>query len=191
MIMMRRAKRVAEVLARVAVAEREASAEELSHSLTSFELEDLAGVPVMCYSDAFHNDEMPAESVIFLWRSRPEYGHWCAAWERLPGVLGVFDSYGTTKPDAWRRGQGECEAIKLGQEDTSLLNVALGGKYHKIEWNDHPLQAKHPRVTTCGRWCALRLAFPELDPEEFANACKIAALAIEIPLDDLVVRLTR
>jgi len=193
--------KVATALARAAGRSRAADQHELGYSLTGGEVEALCAgrrgspVTVAAYSQVFPHDaaaqSSPAIPAVFLWRERDDYGHWCSVWERAPGVLAVFDSYGVTPPDAWRCGVRAEKLAELGQERPRILDHALSRGYSRVEWNDHPLQARSAGVTTCGRWCALRLAFSELDPEEFAAACSMAANSLGISLDDLVVRLTR
>jgi len=192
-------RQVAAVFTRRAAAEPRATAAELGHSLTTDELRELVGpgVFVGSYDEAFADPDTPLLPCVFLWRARPDYGHWCAAWHRETRGGGrraaVFDSYGEAEPDAWRLEQDPQVARALGQDETLLLDsvVAPRAAVRALEWNDHPLQERDPRITTCGRWCALRLAFPELTPEGFAAAVRGACTRLNCAPDDLVVRLLR
>jgi hypothetical protein len=130
-------------------------------------------------------------ALVFLYRSRPEYGHYMCVFERPDSEdIYVFDSYGRA-PDAYGAHLSADVRVRLQQTMPLLLEAVLAAHYRAIQWNEYKLQAIDPKVTTCGRWCVIRIALRDLGVKAFAQAVRAAAKSIGGTPDQLVTLLTQ
>lgn len=64
------------------------------------------------------------------------------------------------------------------------LTYLLSNTDKKVEWNEFQLQDFNPDISTCGRWCVVRLRMKHLTPKQFYDLFKSDD---EIDSDELVV----
>jgi hypothetical protein len=117
----------------------------------------------------------PHGACVILYETKQNYGHWCVLLEQKSGKkkknIEHFDSYGM-KPD------DELAYIPenykhTGGEDYPWLTYLLAkatspkGKYNKVAYNDYPLQESKNDISTCGRWCGMRVVLKQLNIDQF------------------------
>ena len=141
-------------------------------------LGDDAGVVV--YSDAFFPGgpsvrdllrRWPWRAVIMLTRSSEQYGHFTALFERPTPrgtSLEIFDSYGR-QADVYNSQLAPTMRARLGQTAPFLLEAIARSGYDRVYWNDVDFQRSAPNVTTCGRWCVVRLYKRALTVAQFRD----------------------
>lgn len=119
----------------------------------------------------------PHDCCIILYETKHNYGHWCALLrQKINEKLFIehFDSYGM-KPDAELAYVPNYYKKELGEDTprlTYLLAKATQNKYHGVIYNEYPLQKVKNDISTCGRWCGLRIVLKDLTLEEFINLFK-------------------
>ena len=92
-------------------------------------------------------------SVILLYETRKDFGHYTALLYDKNGVLEFFDSYGL-KPDE------ELKYAEYNLEEGIPYLTKLLNNYNKpIIYNQSKLQKFIRDVNTCGRWTSLRIRF--------------------------------
>ena len=153
----------------------------------------LPGVHVVLYDEI---PEMPLDEwlrsapergAIILYRWSDRYGHFIAATLDTKGGVNLFDSM-AGGPDSLRDRLSEETAAALGQDSLRLLrDIRLMSveAQKKARYQDKRVQA--PRSETCGRWCALRVIFREIDEDEFTRCVHSTAAAFGLPADVMVV----
>jgi hypothetical protein len=122
---------------------------------------------VMKYCALQRYTKLPERPFVILYETEPNFGHWVAIVDTPEGIE-HFDPYGII-PDKelvwvpkWFRGSS-------GQDVKRLLGMLYhSGK--KINYNQYKLQRED--TSTCGRWCALRIALSHLTTKQFYNAVK-------------------
>ena len=129
-------------------------------------------------------------SCIFLYETRPNYGHWCCVFSRGSGsnkTIEMFDPYGVIPDDQLKLVAKE-KRRELGQAEPHLTRLLYECPY-KVEFNNHHLQENKPGVNTCGRHCCVRLAFRNDTVDAYAKRLKSAkkfnpdqVVALALPL---------
>jgi hypothetical protein len=142
----------------------------MDKSLSNFEIMSLLGdkTKIITYPEIrkYKNiDDLlyPWGNIVILYMTGDSYGHWTTLFKHSDGSIEYFDSYGSVVDQPL-----EIEVIGdiRGQEHfylTRLLSICK----RKVVYNHHKLQSKDRRVSTCGRWCVLRLLNKEKTLEEF------------------------
>lgn len=125
----------------------------------------------------------PWNCAIVLVETKDHFGHWIAILKykqdkeghTIPDdseggkwVIEVFDSYGM-KPDDELKFVPEHMKEKLGADYRYLTDLLYRSGYPVI-YNKIPLQELKGNVSTCGRWCGLRVNFRNIDLGKF---CKV------------------
>lgn len=149
------------------------SKKEVSRGLSSVDLSNLLGgkVRILTYKQLrkFNNiyDVLkPFGKAILLYETSKNWGHWvCLFKDPKSRVIEHFDSYGIRPDD-------EIKFVpqyfrKEGGADLPHLTALLYKSGAPIRYNHYKLQSKRKGVSTCGRWCVLRLIFRDLDEHQF------------------------
>jgi len=145
---------------------------------------------IVMYSDLWRYnsiDELvkPHGAAFILYQQRPTYGHWCAV-TKNKNLISFFDPYGVY-PDAQLEWTKPAMREKLNMDYPYLSDLlAHSPSHYKLEWNKHQYQKYSKDVASCGRWCALFIAFKDLGLTEFA---KLFDLNVK-DNDDIVTLLT-
>lgn len=140
--------------------------------------------------DAHHGDmrewlsTVPAHAAIILHRWKPTYGHWTCCFLQPNGDLQLFDST-AAEPDSLRASQSAKEARVLGQDKAAVVAALRGVPAH---YNDYKFQADDSQ--TCGRWCLLRIALPNLSEDEFARIVRGLATGLGVTPDLVAIAAT-
>lgn len=98
-------------------------------------------------------------AVIILYETRPNYGHWCCMYSAAPGLIEFFDPYGFP-PDSQLQ---YCKGMNVYPVLEDMFKRA-GVRCH---WSSAKFQKESDSVSTCGRWCSLRIALREINPKAF------------------------
>ena len=106
------------------------------------------------------------KKVVLLYHTSSNYGHWCCLYENNKQIY-FFDSYGL-KPDAELNFIPHNLRNDLNQHH-KYLTLLLYNSKKIINYNQYQLQKVSPNIQTCGRWCCLRLQYPEISVNEFKN----------------------
>jgi hypothetical protein len=128
------------------------------------------GVKIVTY-DEFHKlsdiDQIlePTGKVIILILSAENSGHWVCLF-RYKGILNFFDSYGGI-PDNYQLLEHVPIEILIRKQETYswLSHLMINSRYKKLSYNSHRLQG--PDVSTCGRFCTIRLWVYWMSDDEF------------------------
>jgi len=106
----------------------------------------------------------PYRCCIILFESKEGYGHWVCLFKR-DNIISFFDSYVGYPDDSLPKIDKNFRKIS-NQMEPILSKLMLGSNY-KLEYNSTPLQEKNKKISTCGRWCILRILYWFLDEKEF------------------------
>lgn len=131
----------------------------------------------------------PHGKAIILFLNAANHGHWCALYRNRHGLC-FFDSYGNKPDDQYHFVPNNVAKSLNGylKKLTQMLyDEAEAGV--PINYNEHSLQ-KGGSIATCGRWCVVRLLYPEISVDNFYRIFKDAASAAGVTPDDIVVALT-
>lgn len=112
--------------------------------------------------------------LFLLYEYKDNYGHWVVIFKTInkkgQHCIEFFDSYGM-KPDFQLKGFNKEIRNIYGMEYPYILKLLHDSKY-PIEYNNHKLQKKSDKITTCGRWCIIRSFLDQLPIDKFANLFK-------------------
>lgn len=122
------------------------------------------------------------KTLVILYMTKNNYGHWCCLFLRDDNILEFFDSYGIFIddelefiPDNYR--------IVSNQSYPHLTYLIYNSQYKNVEYNQYKLQKMTPEINTCGRWVVVRIMLKRLSLDEFAQKFKNNG-------DEMVVQLT-
>jgi len=110
-------------------------------------------------------------SVILLYQTAEQFGHWVTLIDRGNNHLEFYDPYGLNVD----------EELNLSNEfhlrkHNGLITPHLTALIHKdgwsVEYNKDRLQKMLDDVNTCGRYCALRIIFIETPMNKFNSLLK-------------------
>lgn len=123
---------------------------------------------------------------IILFLNSENHGHWCCLYLNSKG-LNFFDSYGN-KPDDQYKFIPNHIAKALNGSLKRLTSMLYNAAHNvPIEYNEYELQDySDKKVATCGRWCIVRLLYPEITVDDFQKIFTGKA----IKPDDMVTYLT-
>lgn len=167
----------------------------LSYALRGTDIEDVFddNIKIVVYSDLPKYkslDELlnPYGRVIILYETNGiDNGHYTCLFRNYQGI-NYFDPYGMEIEQPLDYfGDGVKE---LTNSDDNYLNKLLyQDKYH-IFYNQHRLQELRKGISTCGRWCIVRLLYPDIDEDEFYKIFKDASKESGISKDQIVTNIT-
>jgi hypothetical protein len=168
----------------------------MDKSITNEQLEKLFGkdVKVTSYKDLDKIKSLPElfkkiKALIILYEYKNAYGHWVLVIKTVnkkgEKVIEFFDPYGVM-PDRQLKGFTKKTREKFGMKYPTLTKLLLDSGF-PIEFNNHRLQKLKKGVSTCGRWCAVRALFRDLDIDTFAKEMKSKK---SMSPDEVVVSLT-
>ncbi len=112
----------------------------------------------------------PYKACFILFESKVRYGHWCLLFELDSGELEFFNPYGGYPDDS-------LDYIPKNFRDKSnqnypYLSMLLLKSRYPLTYNEHKFQVMVKGINTCGRWCAVRLAFRHISLEDFYKLFK-------------------
>ena len=135
----------------------------------------------------------PYNSVIILYISMGNVGHWCALNQVSDGkgkkkLLEFFDPYGS-KPDDHLFPLPADFRKKNNMIRAHLCNLMYDSGF-PLSYNEHGFQKLAENIQTCGRWCALRVMLKDLTLKQFDEIFNISKY-IGIPKDIIATSLTQ
>jgi len=98
-------------------------------------------------------------------------GHWCCVFFSKPKgfkqeVVQFLDSYGNLPKSMWR--DQDKDKMREINGDLNRLRDLLRESGYPIYYNNYRLQKLKDGISTCGRYCCLRMEYPNLTEKEFA-----------------------
>lgn len=145
---------------------------------------------ILLYSDLKDKslDQILGKSnkAIILFRNAQNFGHWCCIY-RHKNTITFFDSYGC-KPDDQYKFIPKNIAKRFNGHIRRLTKMLYdeAKRGYEIHYNEYGLQSSDPRIATCGRWCIIRLQYPDISINDFNKIFTDK----KISPDELVYRLT-
>jgi len=103
---------------------------------------------------------------IILFLTENEYtGHWLCMHKDNEGIIHYFDPYGrgVDKDKNWL---SRSKLQELHQDKPLLMNL-LRGSGKKVYFNTYDFQLDKEGINTCGRHCAVRLLYKDLDLDDY------------------------
>lgn len=144
----------------------------VDYALSSSDLKNIFGgkLKIMTYDkikDYNNIDDLLGEDgrccILYNWE--PSVGHWTCLFMGEDNKLYFFDSFGSVPDGKTNMGQIPKELrYKRGMEYKFLTDLLLNCPYD-VDYNDKCLQDE--KSSTCGRYCAVRMSFPDLTTDEF------------------------
>ncbi len=98
-------------------------------------------------------------AVIFLYESKPMYGHWVCLYKINKNTLFFFDPYGLA-PD---------EQLLFGKYTKPYLSKLLNKSRYNVKYNDYDIQQFAKNISTCGKFVAFRLIFRDMTNANFIS----------------------
>lgn len=108
-------------------------------------------------------------AAIVLCETSPNYGHWIALMHvaNSPRTIEWFDPYGDIGPDEEWKSVPRGFRAQSGQDGPRLMEMIQEGGYERVLFNEAKLQTKRGQVSTCGRWCAMRVNLRQFSLKKF------------------------
>lgn len=169
--------------------------DKINYSLSSVDMVKLnPGVKIVTYDELSKIDDIdellyPSGKLIILYMHNDAGGHWTCLFVRN-GELHFFCSYGY-KPDTKQLDNVPIEVLKEYDETNSqLCRMMIKSRYKKLFYNSDKFQASDEDITTCGRWCTIRLYLAEQSDEMFKKQIKKFCNETKLEPDEMVTKLT-
>ncbi len=124
---------------------------------------------------------------ILLFEARPNYGHWTCL-HRTGGNVEFFNPYGGYPDDSLQYIPMHFREVSNQLEP--YLSMLMYNSPYTLSYNEHKFQKHGKDIKTCGRHCALRLIFRDLNLPEYAFMMKTLKQKIGLTTDELVSYLT-
>lgn len=123
------------------------------------------------YRQLFDNNGL----CLILFETKKNYGHWvCIIMDTNKNSIYFFDSYGTFPDDELKYIPNNFKSVS--KQDyaylSQLFEQAMDDGY-KIDYNEYVLQGADEKISTCGRWCGIRLLLRNLSNDEFYKYIKL------------------
>lgn len=110
----------------------------------------------------------PYDSVVILYETIPDYGHWTCLFKYPKGnIVEFYDPY-AGKPDS-QLGYSIQTANDVNNEPllVRLLYDYVVRKGGEIRYNDEPQQRLAKEIATCGRHCVVRLVMKNIPIDDY------------------------
>lgn len=174
--------------------------EKQKTSLTNNDLYKIIGkVKIIRYPDFATYDSIfqcfggSNKFVIFFETESNDVGHWeCCFLDRQHKIIHFFDSYGLP-PDAAEEYLNKNLEFKLKENKPLLYKMFADAEKSGFTclYSSFRYQEMKNDISTCGRWCAIRLKNMKLSDDEFHSKMTNLKLKWHYPTyDDVVTKLT-
>ena len=125
---------------------------------------------IYTYSDITKYDDIDdlfngKDSITILYRTNPNYGHWCCLNKINESLIEWFDPYGIF-PDDEQKLMDNDTRINLNQYLPHLSKLMKNSKY-QLSYNNHKFQEWKKGINTCGRHCIIRTLFRNIPLENY------------------------
>ncbi len=125
---------------------------------------------------------------IILFEAQPKYGHWCCIFKVSDNLLEFFNPYGGYPDDTLNN--IPIDFRKISHQEQPHLSLLMLDSPYDLSYNEFRFQKHGADIKTCGRWCAVRLAFRFLSLDEFYDMIKQLTKKLKMTGDELVTLLT-
>jgi hypothetical protein len=167
----------------------------MDHPLSSTEIQSwLPDMPVIKYEDFSKLRDInqllgKTGACVFLYETKPGYGHWCCLFRRSASTVEVFDSYGYVPDD-------ELNLInrhfrRHSKQDRPYLLRLLDKSGYRTEYNNHHLQSHAKGIATCGRHCIARLLHRHISIDQYARRLQALERKTGMTPDEYVTELIK
>lgn len=109
-------------------------------------------------------------TLILLYETRNNFGHWVCLFKRDKNTIEFFDSYGLLPDDELKFIPDHFRMIS--EQVLPHLTSLLYHSGYKVIYNEHRLQRKLRDVSTCGRHVACRINFKNKTLEDYVKMIK-------------------
>ena len=113
----------------------------------------------------------PFDKVVLLYRTEAREensGHWCCIFRSpVDDSINYFDSYGDMLDNKALEYENDLSFQKLYGQDRRYLTKLLAKQNDTVRYNHYKLQKYSDNISTCGRWCLLRLLNTHMNEDEF------------------------
>lgn len=165
-----------------------------STALSNFDLIDLVGgkANVEVYPEVHKYktiDDLlgPNNACFLLFETEPRFGHWCAL-VKYGNTVEFFDPYSGYPDNVLDFIPKDFK--KKSKQNYPYLTKLLYECPYEIEFNDHKYQKKSDKINTCGRHCACRILFKNLDLKEYDKMIKKLSKELKTDPDGVVTTIT-
>ena len=125
--------------------------------------------PILPYSSLERYDNIddvlgPNSCAVFLYEMIPKQGHWVCMFRDQNGQLIFYDSLGYKMDDELNfvnKYRKDEDLPKFSKELTRLTSP------EKVVSNTLPIQEDEENISTCGRYCVMRLLLRDLSNDDF------------------------
>ncbi len=130
---------------------------------------------IVLYQNLIHCNSIdeilePYGACFLLYQNSANFGHWCLLFKLNKNILEFFDHYGYIPDSELQFVPQEYRKI-LNENHTYLLKLLYNSQYN-IDYNEHRFQLLAKNVSTCGRWCVVRLWNKHLSLKDFVKLFK-------------------
>ncbi len=124
---------------------------------------------------------------VLLFEAKPGYGHWVCLF-RDDDLIEFFNPYGGYPDDS-------LEFIPMHFREVSnqlepYLSMLMMNSPYRLSYNEHAFQLHGKNIKTCGRHCAMRLIYRDLDLEDYTNLIRTLARKLHTDADGVVSAVT-
>ena len=145
------------------------------------------------YKTIFEIFGLDNKFIIFFETEDNSVGHWeCCFINRNKKIIEFFDSYGL-EPDKAEQFLSSNLQIKLKENKpllTPLFKASLQSGYNCI-YSSFRYQEMKGNISTCGRWCSIRLKYMNLTDDEFFKKIDNLKIKWNLPtFDNVVTKMT-
>lgn len=109
-------------------------------------------------------------AAIILYLTKKKYGHWVAIFKVNRHQIEFFDPYGL-RPDDQLDFINQHFRVENNEKKPHLSYLLYNSPY-TVTYNDDRLQKMIKDVSTCGRWCAIRIVLRKLKLPDFVRIFK-------------------
>jgi hypothetical protein len=109
----------------------------------------------------------PGKTLVLLYLTKTNHGHWTCVFERHNGSIECFDSFGFVPDDQLTFVPKHFK--KESQQNHTYLLRMLAATGVPIHYNKDQLQTMSPHVNTCGRHVICRIAMRKLLIDDYVK----------------------
>jgi len=141
---------------------------------------DISIIPYANLNDVNNIDEIfdnKGRAIILFATSEPNVGHWLCL-HKNGDEIEYFDPYGNCI-DCNRKWLTKSKLIEL-HEDKPVLMKLLKASGKNVYYNSYAFQEDGNNINTCGKHCAVRLLFKNLNLDEYLDMIKKSNLSPDV-----------
>jgi hypothetical protein len=129
----------------------------------------------------------PETACLLLFEAKPNYGHWCCLF-RTGNDIEFFNPYGGYPDDSLN--YIPLHFREVSNQLVPYLSMLLIESPYNLSYNEHRFQKRSADIKTCGRHCAVRLAFRDLSLAAYSKLISTVGRKLHLDPDGVVTVLT-